>query len=526
MLSSEDHAMSAVAKETGDPQLDRILTQLDAVHMSDRNSQNSQLSQEPEPLRRPTPAACPYPIDALGPVLGPAARRICEVVRAPDALCGQSLLAAASLAVQSHADVSIDGRRELLSLWTLSIAESGERKSAVDAIALEPHKAHERLALIEYTQETALYCIEHQAYESACRHATNGKDHNPESIAHAIRAIGQAPRPPLKPVLVVRSPTIEGLHKLYRDGLPSLGLFHDDAGEFLGGHAMNRDNRMKSAAALSSLWDGGEFDRIRAADGAERFFGRRLAMHLMFQPVVAETILSDDLLTGQGFLARSLLAWPTSMIGTRQYVEQDLSTDPALVRYRQVITNLLGRPPTLYAQTRNALDPPLLRLTPNAKTRWIAVHDAIEHDMKDQGAFARVRAWASKAPAQVLRIAGVLTLVDDIDAAQITTESIDQAAEIIQFALGEAARIVGTASVPVEIKHAEALLAWCHSSGVHLLCSAVALKLGPGSIRTKRAFDAAIAELERCGWAIPIKGGCAIDGVHRRRVWMMNGSVA
>ena len=70
---------------------------------------------------------------------------------------------------------------------------------------------------------------------------------------------------------------------------------------------------------------------MRAADGAAKYFGRRLALHLMMQPVIAETILSDNVLTGQGFLARSLLAWPTSTIGSRQYVEVDLAADPAIL---------------------------------------------------------------------------------------------------------------------------------------------------------------------------------------------------
>jgi hypothetical protein len=50
--------------------------------------------------------------------------------------------------------------------------------------------------------------------------------------------------------------------------MPTLGLFHDDAGEFIGGHAMNKDNKMKTASGLSRLWDCGEFDRVRAGDGA------------------------------------------------------------------------------------------------------------------------------------------------------------------------------------------------------------------------------------------------------------------
>ena len=189
------------------------------------------------------------------------------------------------------------------------------------------------------------------------------------------------------------------------------------------------------------------------------------------------------------------------------------------------MTDLLARPAPLSSGTCNELEPPTLTLDSTAKARWVLIHNAIESDMRDRGEYASVRAWAAKAPAQVLRIAAVLTVFGDPDAATIRAETVDRAAELVMFALGEAVRIVGTAAVPIEIRHAEALLAWCHTdrSGL-LLHSAAALRLGPSDIRTKAAFDAAIAVLERAGWATSIQGGAEVDGVHRRRVWRIEGA--
>ena len=470
---------------------------------------------EPEPLRRPVPPAKDYPVDCLGEVLGPAARRIHEVVQAPLALCGQSILAAASLAAQSHADVVIDGRREPLSLWAVSVAESGDRKSAADKLALEAHKGYERDSLEEFAHLEAEYKLELAAHKAAINAASKGKD--PDAIKSALANVGPEPERPLDRYLIVGAPTIEGIHRLYKSGQPSIGLFHDDAGEFIGGYTMNKDNRAKSAAGMSRLWDCGEFDRVRGGDGTAKYFGKRLAMHLMIQPVIAETILSDDVLTGQGFLARALLAWPSSKIGTREYVEIDLSMDKSLARYRGRIIDLLKRDQQLL--NRNELAPRALTLKPEAKSQWIAVHDAIESDMNAGGDYSSIRAWASKAPAQCLRIAGVLTLIADSDAGVIHIEAINNAATLITFALSEAVRIVGTSAVPVEIRHAEALLSWCHKERKVQLHSRDALQYGPGAVRTNKAFSIAMAELERCGWASPIEGGCEVEGKHRRRVW-------
>ena len=59
----------------------------------------------PRPLMRELPPADPFPADALGDVLGAAARAIRDRVQAPLAICAQSIISAATLAVQAHADV-------------------------------------------------------------------------------------------------------------------------------------------------------------------------------------------------------------------------------------------------------------------------------------------------------------------------------------------------------------------------------------------------------------------------------------
>ena len=83
----------------------------------------------PRPLIRELPAADPFPIDALGHILGSAARGIHQRVRCPLAICGQSVIAAATLAVQGHADVQLPtGHVKPISNFFVTVAETGERK--------------------------------------------------------------------------------------------------------------------------------------------------------------------------------------------------------------------------------------------------------------------------------------------------------------------------------------------------------------------------------------------------------------
>lgn len=474
----------------------------------------------PEPLRRPVPPPEPYPIAELGPILQPAAESLRRVIQAPDAVCGASVLAAASLAAQALADVEIDGRIIPLSLWMLTIAESGERKSAVDAEAMRAARDYEKELAKGYELDLRTHAADVAEWEARCADARKqaGKRHG-VGLADALRAIGPAPPPPLIPRLIVGDFTAEGLAKLLAAGLPSVGAFTDEAALVFGGHGMSKEAVARTAGTLCKLWDNGTLDRVRALDGATKLYGRRLALHLLAQPVIAERALSDDVLAGQGFLARCLLAWPESTAGTRPYRAESLRDDPALARMAYRLGELHRQPLPLAEGGRQELRPRALRLSPDAKVVWVSLHDAVEAGMRPGGQFATAKPWASKTPEQALRIAGVLTLLESTAAQEIDAGTMERAAELALWHLHEAVRLAGTAELSPEVRDAEALLNWCHETGRALLYSSEALRLGPARIRDRGAFTRAMGELERAGWAEPVEGGMELDGRHRRNVW-------
>lgn len=474
----------------------------------------------PEPLRRPVPPPEPYPIAELGPILQPAAESLRRVIQAPDAVCGASVLAAASLAAQALANVEIDGRTCPLSLWMLTVAESGERKSAVDAEAMRAARDHEKELAKSHEAEQATHAAELAEWEARCADAkAKAKKAQGAGLADALRSIGRAPPAPLVPRVTVADFTAEGLAKLLVAGLPTVGAFTDEAALVFGGHGMSKETVTRTAGTLCKLWDSGTLDRVRALDGATKLHGRRLALHLLAQPVIAERALSDDVLSGQGFLARCLLAWPESTAGTRPYKAESLRDDAALGRMAYRLGELHREPLPLAEGERQELQPRRLRLSVEAKAAWVQLHDAVEAGMRPGGQFATAKPWGSKTPEQALRIAGVLALLESSAAQEIDADTLGRAAELALWHLNEAVRLAGTAELSPEVRDAEALLGWCHETGRTLLYSRDALRLGPARIRERETFTRAMGELERAGWAEPVEGGTILDGAHRRHVW-------
>ena len=315
----------------------------------------------PEPLRRAWPPPESYPLDALGTILAPMARKLREVVQAPDAICGQSVLGAGTLAVQGHADVINDGRTHPIADYLLTVGESGERKSAVDRCALWPHRHWERSLHERYRGEELAYQNEAEAYRKARDEALKQAKGRTAKQAD-LDALWPAPIPPLEAMLIVEEPTYEGLIKALRIGQPSMGLYSAEGGRLIGGHGMNQDNQLKTAAGLSELWDGVRISRVRATDETTILYGRRLSMHVMVQPVVAHSVLSNAILLGQGILSRCLIAWPTSTAGTRLYRAINLTQDPDVKRYNARLLTILKTPFPLAADTQNKLTPRALAL--------------------------------------------------------------------------------------------------------------------------------------------------------------------
>jgi hypothetical protein len=503
-----------------DEATDRDIKRMGAAYAARQGNASVIQTRAPEPLRRPTPPSEPYPTAELGPILAPACDSLVRVIQAPVAVCGASILAAASLATQAVADVHNDGRVHPLSLWFLTVAESGERKSAVDGEAMRAAREYER-ELVQ-THEAAAHAHDAAVEEWKARREqarTEAKKKGGAGLACALGEIGAEPEPPLVQRLLVADFTAEGLAKLLACGRPSVGAFTDEAALVFGGHGMTKETVTRTAGTLSKLWDAGTLDRVRATEGAVKLYGRRLALHLMAQPVIAERAMSDDVLAGQGFLARCLLAWPESTAGSRSYRSENLRDDPVLLRFHAAMTRLLRLPMPLEEGQRNELAPRALTLTADAAAEWRRIHDAFESGMKPGGRYANVKPWASKAPEQCLRVAGVLTLIDAPEAISISHNTVARAGELIVWHLNEAARLAGTAEISTEIRDAEALLRWCHETGRSVLHSREALNRGPFRIRDRRRFMAAMAELERAGWALPIDGGAVVDGAHRKHVW-------
>lgn len=479
-------------------------------------------SEGPQPLVREIAPGADYPVEALGPLRG-AVEAVQGATQAPVAIPAQSALAVASLAVQGFADVQTLGGTRPTALYALTIARSGERKSACDAPLMAALRDHEREQAKAQREDMERWRNKHAVWEASHKkivaQLSNAKAKGNQAAAGAdLDALGPEPAPPPSIDRTVTEPTFEGLTKLFAHGQPSLGLFSDEGGQFLGGHAMNSENRQKTLAAFNDLWQGNPIRRTRSGDGHATLYGRRLAVHLMVQPGVARAFLSDPAAADTGFLPRFLMCEPPSAIGTRMQANAKRD-DVALVSFGARLRDILETPMPMDPETRE-LEPRTLEMASEARALLVAFADATEKEQDPRGSLAHITGTASKAAEQAARIAGVLTLWRDLQAPKVMATDMADAINLAQFYLSEASRLASAALVSSEIDKAEALRRWLLDGWAEpeVLVRDV-VRLGPNPLRESPKARAALGILEKHGWLVPLEAGTVVRGAERAEAW-------
>lgn len=427
----------------------------------------------------------PFPFEAMGELLGSAAKDIADGVQAPDSLAGGSVLAAASLAVQPLANVVLPhGQRSPLSLYVVTSGESGDRKSGVDRIACAPIERVRK-------EQARNYQVQLEAYRRE-RPVSNRADMEP---------------PPAMKALTVADATVQGITKLLRTQ-SSLGVFSPDGGDVLGGHSMQDKNRMATMAFFLKSWSGESVDTLRAGDGLTSLLGRRIAMSIMVQPVLLRKLLRDPLAAGQGFLARCLISEPRSLAGTRLYRDVNLEDNPgsAIVQYHARLAELLElRPRTHEHGDGYELKPQDLFFSSEVLSVWPGLHDRFEVAMAPGMQLEAARAFGSKAMEHLARLAGVLTMIRNPQAQTIGLAEIRCAAQLTQFYVNEHLRLTGSGRQHRQELVAVTLLRWLQTEAEKCggtVPKASVLQNSPHPIRDLKAggINPLLKELQRRGY--------------------------
>lgn len=447
----------------------------------------------------------PYPLDALPTTIREAVAEVQAFAQAPVAMVATSALSALSMAAQGLHDVK---RAERLTgpigLFTLVIADSGERKTTCDEFFMPAIRAWERAQeeanrpdLEAYEATIDSWSAEREGLLSTIKQNTKGGKPSDKEKRALVELQSSKPTPPKVPRLIYSDVTPEELGYQLATRWPSASISSSEGGAVLGSHGMSGDSAMRNMARLNDLWSGQEIQSDRRTVDSWKVRGARLTVGLQVQESTLRAFFdkSAGLARGTGFLARFLVAWPESTQGRRMFRDAP-GNWPKLAAYHQRIERILNVPMPIDAD--GTLTPTLMPLSVEAKTAWVEYHDEVERRLAVGGEYADVRDVASKSADNAARLAALFHVFEHGGGGAIGVEAMESGCMVAAWHLHEARRFFGEVALPRELTDALRVIQWVkdysRANGAREIATRDLQRLGP--VRDKGRLDAALKELQ------------------------------
>lgn len=352
-----------------------------------------------------------FPVNCLPAELQNTIWTVEQSVQSPIPLIVASTFSTMAIACQGLIDVRMPtGQIAPTSMFFITTAESGERKSATDRLLNAPILAlqsHWAAAAAERDQDLAaaldLWQLEHRAVESRLRRAIKRGQPAEELRAVFKEHARQKPQASPLPHILYSDTTPEALLFNLHKAWPYAALVSSEGSTVLSGPAL------RQIGLLNELWDGSGAIRVdRKTEPSFVLQDARLSLSIMLQRKPFEQFLNRN--RGEawetGFLSRALIAEPLSRQGSRFDYGQQASMDGTGLQWFHARADELLRKAL---EVRHAQQPrELLDFTPEAAAEWRQFANWVEGRLAPGGNFDDIRGFASKLTNNMSRLAAVM----------------------------------------------------------------------------------------------------------------------
>lgn len=430
----------------------------------------------------------PFPVDAFPQIIRNAIYEVEQHTQAPQALIAASALGVISLACQNRIDVCrLNNLRGPVSLFLLTLAESGERKSTVDKLLMEPLYQLEENLFEKYTHDLtvwrndeAIFNIEKKSLMSKLKsEIRRNKDHLATNEKLKV-LLASHPKSPVRFKQIFNDATPAAIKDYLCGYWRSVGIMSDEAGTIFNGYTLNE------LPFINKMWNGAMFPVERKSEPEKLIRDARMTLSLMVQPNIFKGYIKrkGDMAKGIGFFARCLICQPGSTQGNRQITSPVVSTEYLPIfhqRLMKIVNESIAR--------NNENDRLCLRFTVEAEKRWIAFSNNVEYEMGILGRLSNFKDYASKMAENMARIAALLHHFNG-DEGDISLLTVEAAVEISTWYVGEYVRLF---SKPQEftlaISEADELYWWINNYCIRLKASWITkntvLQYGPNKFRNR-----------------------------------------
>ncbi|MCH4565058.1 DUF3987 domain-containing protein [Halomonas sp. EGI 63088] len=336
-------------------------------------------------------------------------QEVAQHVEVAPEMARTAALSAMAMACQGVVDAAYPNNHVVpTSLYVLTIAETGERKTALENWMFKPIRDYQKAKKMESQNELEEYNRQLKNWQSDDRALTKLRTkafvdgESTEEIE--LRQAGlhkNKPKPPKNHQMLYENITPIALAYGLYENIPMACLLSSEAGNIMEGKAM------EDLPMLNSLWSGSPLDVTRRTSPSFTLDDPRLTVALMAQPKVINRFLEKrgEEAMDNGFLSRFLVIKPRSMVGIRE--GKGRAVNPGVMeRFHSRATELLEE--SFEILEKSDRQRKVLEFTPSAKELWNEIHSGIEKAMAEHGHYEHARGHGNKLMDNITRVAAII----------------------------------------------------------------------------------------------------------------------
>jgi hypothetical protein len=330
----------------------------------------------------------------------------------------------------------------VISLFMVSLAVSGERKTAVEALLLKQYHICNIDRDKLYRKEMVAYEAKGQRHnkraQTLLKEYSDGMGTEDAYIAHCQNA----PRKPINSqIRVSANASTQFLVHHLANTYPQVFVASSEGGIFYGNYANSAEQASSTQTTWNTLWEGNsEGADLKTENKSASKTNCAISLSLAVQPAqYARWMFSDtggEQAAGNGANARVLMSYPPSTIGSRRENRNAKGNDgallPSLAMFYRITRKIMATPAKL---GDDGLEPLIcldIRDNHQARELFADYADWVEiGSRKPSGPFSEYQDIASKSAEMALRIACNLAIFERVH--QLLLER-DQYTSVSQFA--------------------------------------------------------------------------------------------
>ncbi|EDQ6557201.1 DUF3987 domain-containing protein [Salmonella enterica subsp. enterica] len=440
----------------------------------------------------------PFPVHVLPLTIRNAVYEEAKNSQAPLALVAASALGAISLACQNRIDVCrFNHLRSPVSLFFLTLADSGERKSSVDKAFMEPLRQLEDMKFKQYLKDYAVweknmqvFNTKKKALESKLKSEIRRNKDFTATEAQLNAFMETCPVEPIRFKLIYNDATPAAIKDALCGQWRSIGIMSDEAGTIFSGRTLNE------LPFVNKTWDGSTYSVERKCSPEQLIKDARVTLSLMLQPIILKAYQErhGEMAKGIGFFARCLICRPMSTQGYRQITSPVTSREHLPIfhqRLMEVITE------SLIPHDENERE--CLIFCPEAEQRMIEFYNNVESEMGLIGFLSEFKDYASKATENMARMAALLHYFAGNDG-DISLIAVEAAIQIISWYVDEYIRLFSRSEELTLVgSEANELYCWmkeyCVKNMIPYLRKNTILQYGPNRFRNRARVSELLSTL-------------------------------